>query len=121
MKKKCLHVSLAVASALLVAGCGGSDTTKKPPSTKPLVIQVTFKNDTVEPQGKRVDVNLGQPVILEVNADKPGEIHVHSSPEQELEYTAGKSTLEVDPIDKPGLVEVESHALEKQIVELEVR
>ena len=38
-----------------------------------------------------------------------------------LKYTVGESELELDPIDKPGLVEVESHSLDKQIVELEVR
>ena len=118
--KKIATLVTAVASVLLVAGCGG-DAQPKAPSTKPLVVQVTFDHDTVEPQGKRIDVNVGQPVILEVTADKPGEIHVHSSPEQELKYTVGKSTLELEPIDKPGLVEVESHSLEKQIVELEVR
>ena len=119
--KKIAPVVLAVASVLLVAGCGGSNDSAKQPSTKPLVVPVTFKNGTVEPQGKRVDVNVDQPVILGVTADAPGEIHVHSSPEQELEYTAGESDVELDPIDKPGLVEVESHTLDKQILELEVR
>ena len=52
---------------------------------------------------------------------RPGEIHVHSSPEQELEYDAGTTTLRAEPIDQPGIVDVESHALEKTIVQLEVR
>ena len=46
---------------------------------------------------------------------------MHSDPEQELEYDAGSSTLHVDPIDAPGIVDVESHHLEKTIVQLEVR
>ena len=38
-----------------------------------------------------------------MTADKPGEIHVHSSPtEQEFEYQAGSSTFEVKPIPAPG-------------------
>ena len=119
--KKTINVGVALSTVLLVAGCGGGSDSAKTPSDKPLVFQVTFKKGTVEPQGERVKVNVGQPVILEVTADEPGEIHVHSSPEQELKYTAGKSDVELDPIDKPGLVEVESHTLDKQILELEVR
>ena len=45
---------------------------------------------------------------------------MHSSPEQELEYDAGTTTLELT-IDQPGVVDVESHDLEKTIVQLEVR
>ena len=64
---------------------------------------------------------MGEPVELVVEADEPGEIHVHSAPEQELEYGEGTTTLELDPIERPGVVEVESHTLEKTIVQLEVR
>ena len=63
---------------------------------------------------------VGQPVELVVDADAPGEIHVHSDPEQELEYDAGTTTLDLDPIDPPGVVDVESHSLEVVIVQLEV-
>ena len=73
------------------------------------------------PNGDRVEVNRGQDVILVVTADKPGEIHVHSTPEQELEYEARTRTLTITNLDQPGIVEVESHGLEKVIVQLEVR
>ena len=46
---------------------------------------------------------------------------MHSTPEQELEYGAGTTTLTLDAIDQPGIVDVESHHLEKVIVQLEVR
>ena len=45
---------------------------------------------------------------------------MHSTPEQELAYEAGTSTLPL-VIDQPGIVEVESHDLELVIVQLEVR
>ena len=35
------------------------------------------------PQGAKVEVKAGDPLKLHITADKPGEIHVHSSPEQE--------------------------------------
>jgi hypothetical protein len=83
-------------------------------------IDVTIKGDSVTPNGERVKVAVGQPAQLHVTADAAGEIHVHSNPEQELEYDAGTSTVEIKPIDQPGVVDVESHALETVIVQLEV-
>ena len=81
---------------------------------------MTFEGDTVTPNGERVEVETGQPIELNVTADAPGEIHVHSDPEQELEYDEGSSTVEIAPIDQPGVVDVESHDLEAVIVQLEV-
>ena len=52
------------------------------------------------PNGERVEVAAGQQIELVVTADAPGEIHVHSSPEQELEYDAGTTTLELS--DRPA-------------------
>jgi hypothetical protein len=45
---------------------------------------------------------------------------VHSSPAQQLEYTKGTSTVTIAAIKQPGVIDVESHALEKTIVQLEV-
>ncbi len=105
---------------LALGGCGDSETPDET-STDPKVIQVTIEGDSVTPNGDRVEVSTGQEVDLEVTADAPGEIHVHSTPEQELEYDQGTSTVTIQPIDKPGTVDVESHQLEKTIVQLEVR
>ena len=65
-------------------------------------------------------MKAGKPINLHIVADKPGELHVHSSPEQEIEYAAG-TTDKTLTIDQPGVVEVESHDLDKLIVQLEVR
>ena len=54
-----------------------------------------------------------------MKADEPGELHVHSSPEQELEYGAGTTTLKLT-LDQPGVVDVESHDPKAVIVQLEV-
>jgi hypothetical protein len=128
----------AVSCLFLAAGCGTDDPSgaDEPSSAKPSTsagesadgapsgsaqrIAVAFDGDSVSPSGKRVEVAAGEPVELVVTADAPGEIHVHSSPEQELEYDAGTTTLELT-IDQPGVVDVESHDLEKTIVQLEVR
>jgi hypothetical protein len=119
---------LAVLAGATACGSGsdsaGSDSAGSTPvsssASQPKVIEVTFDGDTVTPNGDRVEVAVGQPIELKVTADQPGEIHVHSSPEQELEYPKGTSTVEIEPIEQPGIIEVESHALEKTIVQLEV-
>ena len=104
----------------LLAACGDEEPAGDGPGQEPLTIDITFEGGTVEPSGERVEVAVGQPVELVVEADSAGEIHVHSTPEQELEYGEGTTTLPLT-IDKPGLVDVESHDLEQIIVQLEVK
>jgi hypothetical protein len=125
----------ALSCLVLVSGCGQDDasgTSKATSSATPSPsgggsssagaqqIKVTFRGDSVTPSGERVEVAAGKPVELVVTADTAGELHVHSSPEQELAYDAGTTTLELT-IDQPGVVDVESHDLGKTIVQLEVR
>jgi hypothetical protein len=139
-----VHARNMVVSALLVAtvgltGCASKDdatgdpadstssptsTTTTEPTDQPTdegqLIMVTITGDTVSPNGKKIDVKADEPVILDITADAPGEIHVHSTPEQEIEYDAGHSTHTLT-FNRPGVVEVESHNLEKVIVQLQVR
>lgn len=107
-------VALAVGATFLVGGC--SDTADQTATR----IQVVVENGEVSPRGDRVEVEAGQPVEFEITADEPGELHVHSSPEQEVAFEAGTKTYEVT-IDTPGVVEVELHEPEVVIVQLEVR
>jgi hypothetical protein len=82
-------------------------------------VDITFQGGKVTPNGDRVKAKLGEPVTLKITADEGGEIHVHSTPEQEIEYPAGSSTEKLT-IDKPGIVDVESHDLDQVIVQLQV-
>jgi hypothetical protein len=99
------------------AGCGDDDEPGDSSQTK--TIEITFANGTVTPNAERVKVKVGQPIELVVKADTVGEIHVHSSPEQEFEYSEGTTMLPLK-IDKAGVVDVESHELEQVIVQLQV-
>ena len=121
--RRALAVLSLVVCTVGLAGCGGDDDSGSGDGqdldTK--TIQVTITGDGVTPNGDRVSVQVNQPIELVVKADTEGEIHVHSDPEKELEYGAGTTTLPTFKIDKPGIVEVESHALEKTIVQLEVK
>jgi hypothetical protein len=104
----------------LLGGCGDDEPAPPASDREPAVVDITLEGDSVSPSGERVDVDLGQPVELVVTADAPGEIHVHTKPdEQTFEYAAGTTTLPLT-VDKPGVVEVESHDLEQVIVLLVV-
>lgn len=139
-----LAATLTLGLAVALAGCAedseptGTDTptssaTSEPttsqspsesgsatPAPEGQVIDITVEGDTVTPSGERVEAKVGEEITLRVTADAPGEIHVHSTPEQELEYAAGTTDLPLT-IDAPGLVDVESHTLDMVIVQLEVR
>ena len=122
MRRALAALTLVICSVGLV-GCGNDDDSSGTGDGKDLptkTIDVTIEGDSVTPNGDRVEVQVGQPIELVVKTDAEGEIHVHSDPEQELEYGSGTTTLKEFTIDKPGIVEVESHALEKTIVQLEV-
>jgi hypothetical protein len=112
--------AVVVVCAVVLTACGsgsssGSDTSGLP--TKK--IAVTINGSDTTPNGQEIDVQVGQPIELDVTADKAGEIHVHSSPEeQEFEYGQGESTLHVKPISAPGIVTVESHTLDKVLFKL---
>ena len=96
----------------------GSPATKRP-TPEGTTIDITIKNGTVTPNGDRVKAEIGEPITLRIDADTAGEIHVHSTPEQELEFDKGVSTKRLT-IEQPGIVDVEDHALEQVIVQLEV-
>ena len=113
-----LTIALLVCAGTLV-GCGSKGGQVGPLPTKR--IDVTFHCSSVTPNGQRFTVGVGQRIELDVTADAPGEIHVHSSPEQEFHYDTGSSTIEVKPIRAPGLVTVESHTLDKVILQLQAQ
>lgn len=115
-------IPVLVCALVLLTACGGGGSGSSPQGDQaPKVIEVTFNGNDVTPNGTVEDVAVGQSVELLVTADAPGEIHVHSSPEQELGYDKGSTTLTLKPFSAPGVIEVESHALDKVIVKLEVR
>jgi hypothetical protein len=143
MRTKIFAASTLVLAMCLLAGCGddgaSADPTPTPtvttttPSETPtqsssptptkepgVVIKATIRGNDLDPNGERVAVPLGEPITILVDADRAGELHVHTTPEQELAYGAGKTRLELEPITTPGLYEVEDHIAEKLLVSLEV-
>jgi len=137
-------LAAAALAALVLAGCGESEepttaeqpaASETPASQSPSAteepteeasspaseaIEIEIEGDRIEPNGKRVKVAAGEPIVLEVESDRPAELHVHSSPEQVLEVKKGESTLSLT-IERPGIVDVEEHETGKVVLQLEVR
>jgi hypothetical protein len=103
----------------LTAGCGGKDKTGTTPTPTSTVVNATIRGNDIEPNGKRIPVKVGEDITINVDSDRDGELHVHSSPEQHLEYKKGKTTFHVS-IKTPGIVDIEDHVADKVLVSLEV-
>ena len=126
-----LAATVLAAAGLALTGCSNdssaSGSTGSSPSTSAgtsqstsgTTVAVTVRGDQVTPNGKRLKEKVGEPVTITVDADRAGELHVHSTPEQELAYKNGKTTLHVT-IDKPGIVDIEDHIADVVVVQLEV-
>jgi hypothetical protein len=120
-------VPLVLVLAASLTACGGSDDADPPASSQgatadgdDVTLTVTREGDAFTPNGERVELAVDQTLVLTIDADEAGELHVHSTPEQEIEYDAGTSEHEVT-IDRPGVVEVESHEPDVVLLQLEVR
>ena len=116
---------LALVLALALTSCGSDDATPADSQGATqdgdsVTLTVTREGDEFTPNGERVELAVAQTLVLTIDADEAGELHVHSTPEQEIEYDAGTSEHEI-VIDRPGVVEVESHEPDVVLLQLEVR
>jgi hypothetical protein len=118
MRKLLVAAALVAVSPTLVS-CSGDSGSGGGGSGGPTSINITIKDGKVTPHGDRVKATVDKPITLHIDADSAGEIHVHSTPEQEIEFPKGTSTKKLT-IKQPGIIDVEDHALDKVIVQLEV-
>lgn len=158
MRRTRIALAATTVAALLLTGCGGTDsgsddpasgaTSESPASTpsemetpdssesegtgeteetkeaKPLpkgpFADITLKGDKASPNGERIKLGAGETLTLRIDSDRPGELHVHSTPEQEIGFPAGKSERKL-VIEQPGVVDVEEHESGLVLLQLEVR
>lgn len=102
------------------SGRSGGDPEHPTDRVKGTIVEIEQHGGHITPQGKALQVRVGQAVSLQIRSDRPGELHVHSTPEQHIEYPAGRSTRTLR-IEQPGLVDVESHTLDALVLRLQVR
>ena len=127
MRLSAVVVPLVLVLAASLSSCGGNDDADQPAGSQgatqdgdSVAVTITREGDSFTPNGERVELAVDQTLVLTVDSDEAGEIHVHSTPEQEIEYDAGESEHEL-VIDRPGVVEVESHEPDVVLLQLEVR
>lgn len=93
-------------------------TPKETPESGPELV-VTISGSEVSPNAEVISVDTDEPLLVRFTSDRPGELHVHSKPEQVLEFPAGKSEQEL-VIETPGLVEIEEHETGAVVAQLKV-
>lgn len=135
------------ATALIVAGCGGStdsattasdssaasstsgtpSVTTAPPFTdnqappNRLVVDVTIKGGEVTPTNEPLQAALGDPIVIRVNSDAADELHVHSTPEHSFPIEPKQGQSFQFTVDVPGKVDIELHQLKKTIATITVQ
>ena len=117
MRRTTAVLATVLSAAALLSGCGKDEPAT--PGSSSDTIEITFSGDSVTPNGERVQVERGEEITLVIKAEEPGELHVHTSPEQEIVYGTG-TTERTLTIDEPGVVDVEAHDLEVVVIQLEV-
>ena len=87
-----------------------------------VTIDITIADGQVKPNGTKMQVEVGQRIVLNVTSDEHDEIHAHTSGDGfTLDVPAGKEVTGSFTLTSPGSYEVESHHLEKTIVILNAR
>jgi hypothetical protein len=127
-----LLTAAATAAVLALAGCGEdepdvsavdptppassvtpTETEEPAPTTTEetpagTVVEATIEGDSALPIAEQVELRTGETLTLVMESDRAGELHVHSTPEQVVEFPAGSNEYELS-FDKPGTVDIEEH------------
>lgn len=111
--------SVLVVAVLLLGACGSSGNSSSDGSGGTRTIAITVRNGKIRPHGIEVKAEKGKPIRLRITSDTAGELHVHSSPEQEVPFHRG-TTLKTLTIRQPGIVDIEDHQLDTLVVQLQV-
>jgi hypothetical protein len=87
-----------------------------------VTINIAIAGGKTTLSGQKINLWVGQKVILNVSSDTDDEIHAHiGGPGYELPVQAGKPAKGSFTLESAGSFEVESHHLEKIIVILNAR
>jgi len=76
--------------------------------------------DKVTPVAEQIDLAVGEPLTLTVTSDRAGELHVHSDPEHEFEFSSGTQKYKIT-LQTPGSVDIEEHESDALVARVLVR
>ena len=112
----------ASSSASPSASATASPSPSESSAADAVTIDITIADGQVTPNGEKIDIDVGQTIVLNVTSDQHDEVHAHTEGDGfELEVPAGKKVSGEFTINSPGSYEVESHHLEKVIAILNAR
>ena len=99
-----------------------STPSRTPSSVDAVTIDITISGGKVSPSGRKLDVAVGQKVVLNVTSGVDEEIHAHAVGDgYQLDVSADKPATGSFVVSDPGSFYVEAHHLEKVMVILNVR
>lgn len=99
--------------------CSSGHPTTEPTDLGP-VLTVTIDGDEVSPNAEEIDLGTGEKLLVEIDSDRAGELHVHAASEQSVEFAEGTTKSEI-VVNTPGTVEVEDHDTSAVVALIEVR
>lgn len=83
-------------------------------------LAVEIAGDDISPNAAELEVGVGDSITVSVESDRAGELHVHSTPEQYVEFEAGETAQELT-FTTPGTVEFEDHDTGDVVAFVDVR
>ncbi|GGD11033.1 hypothetical protein [Nocardioides daphniae] len=81
---------------------------------------VTVKGTKVGPNAQELSAAPGETITIDFDTDRAGQLHVHSKPEQYVDFPAGTSAKKL-VIKTPGTVEIEEHDSEAVVAVVTVK
>ena len=118
----CTSTAEPAAPAPSTSAGAGSSGPSASTAADALTVDITIAGGDVTPNGQKLDVAVGQRVVLNVTSDEDDAIHAHTGGDgYELAVRAGEPATGSFTLTSAGSFEVESHHLEKVIVILNAR
>jgi FtsP/CotA-like multicopper oxidase with cupredoxin domain len=113
-----------VATSAATSTSGGATSTSEAASTTAgfsgVVAEAKVTGDNVQTANRRVRVDLGQKVRVQVQADRAEEVHVHGY-DLKKDVAPGKPAVIEFTADVPGVFEVELEESSLRLFELQVQ
>jgi hypothetical protein len=114
----------AAATTVAISTSGGATSTSEAASTTAgfsgVVAEAKVTGDNVQTANRRVRVDLGQKVRVQVQADRAEEVHVHGY-DLKKDVAPGKPAVIEFTADVPGVFEVELEESSLRLFELQVQ
>lgn len=83
------------------------------------LLTITIDGEEVSPNAEEIHLGTGEKLLVEIDSDRAGELHIHSASEQFVQFTEGTTDSEI-VVNTPGTVEVEDHDTSAVVALIEV-